>query len=71
VLGAALLAAPAQDSTTTAIGAVLFLMSWIGATVEAPFAVIKYNDKAKEKYRISLQLNPSFREPGVSFNLTF
>jgi TolB-like protein len=52
-------------------GMVLFFSSWIGATVEAPFAIIHNNDKLKEKYGISLQLDPNPREPGISLNLTF
>jgi TolB-like protein len=74
VLGIALLGAGPNDSTVTSleeVGAFLLLMSWFGAVIEAPFAVIQYNNQLKEKYGVSLQLNSRRRELGLAFDLTF
>lgn len=53
------------------LGSFLFLISWIGSAIDAPFAVNQYNVQLKEQYGISLQINSYSREIGLSCNLIF
>jgi TolB-like protein len=59
-------------NTNQGVGATFVCsISWGAAVIEAPYAVVQNNNQQKEKYGISLWLNPSPREPRLSLNVTF